>query len=65
MTVKDVERALLNIKDNQNDSERAHVLEDEMWHSVLIAVARGSKKAKELAKAALRSEKIEFRRWYA
>ena len=64
MTVNDVEKIIKDIQDIK-DQEAAHSREDELHQKVLDAIARGSKNAKELAKAALKTNKLNFGRWCA
>jgi hypothetical protein len=44
------------------DDEAAHSMEDDLFKDVLMAIAKGSKKAQALAREALKSVKIEFPR---
>jgi hypothetical protein len=61
----DVEARLAEIVAQSDDNERAHVLEDDLWLNVLLAIARGSDEAQEMAKLAVTSRDIEFSRWYS
>ncbi len=65
MEVKDIRKKIAEIRDKSTDNESAHAAEDKLWQSVLSAIAKGHPRAKELARAALRSTKIEFDRWYS
>lgn len=65
MTVKEILKRVAEIKQAKGDDEKAHGLEDQLYHDVLVAIARGSKKADELALAALETRYIEFSRWCA
>jgi hypothetical protein len=47
------------------DSEAAHKLEDELYHGVLVEIAKGESHAAELARAALRSRELTFKRYCA
>jgi len=47
------------------DDEAAHCAEDSLRREVLEAIAAGSPHARELAEMALRTEGIDFSRWYA
>lgn len=64
-TVEIIEGRLSMIKAHSNDPEAAHSLEDDLFVSTLLAIAKGSDNPKELAKAALKSTKIKFPRWYS
>lgn len=44
------------------DDEKAHGMEDDLLRDVLKAIAKGSKKSRELAQEALKSLQIEFPR---
>ncbi|MGA2412755.1 MAG: hypothetical protein ABSG46_20525 [Candidatus Binataceae bacterium] len=46
----------------QGDFEKAHVLEDDLYKSVLFDVARGSADARKKASVALTSQHIDFAR---
>ena len=63
MQVVDIKRLLRDIR--KEDDEKAHILEDKMFVMVLKAVASGTENAQALAKEALKSQKINFCRWYA
>lgn len=65
LTVEDVARALAEIVEKAGDDESAHGMEDGLHQRVLRAVAAGHPDARILAAAALRTEAIEFCRWYA
>lgn len=49
----------------EEDDEVAHEIEDQFHVEVLQAYASGEAKTPDLAKIALSSLKIKFRRWYA
>lgn len=65
MTVKQIEKRLEEIKASCEDYEHAHSEEDSLFEDVLKAIARGHQGAAELAKAALKSKKIDFTRYCA
>jgi Ser/Thr protein kinase RdoA (MazF antagonist) len=50
---------------HSGDTERAHALEDELYHAVLVEIAKGESYAAELARAALRSRQLTFKRYCA
>lgn len=50
---------------DEGDSEGAHAAQDEIYIEVLKVIASGAENARELAKEALKCEKMEFSRWYA
>lgn len=63
MTINDVKQRVECIRSQADtDWERAHGLEDALFLDVLIAIARGSKNAKQLAKTSLESKKLDFAR---
>jgi len=47
------------------DDEKAHGLEDQLYADVLKAVAAGSTYSQQLARLALNSHLIRFKRWAA
>lgn len=57
--------AIASAVDDERDAEKAHGLEDELWHDVLIAIAAGAFHARALAGEALKSREIAFPRHYA
>lgn len=65
LTVEDVARRLAEIHAQRNDDEVAHGMADDLYRDVLAAIANGAPDAEILAAAALRSETIDFARWYA
>jgi hypothetical protein len=44
------------------DDEKAHGAEDDLFRDVLKAIAKGSKKSRELAREALKSLEVRFTR---
>jgi hypothetical protein len=66
MTVKDVEARVAEIRALAHDPEAAHSREDSLWAEVLDTIASGwSDDPRNLAYAALQTQKIEFARWCA
>jgi hypothetical protein len=68
MTDGDVRAALADMQrvmDERDDDESAHVMEKNLWHDVLQAIASGATNARELAATALKSDDIDFSRWFA
>lgn len=65
LTVEDVARRLAEIHATRGDDESAHGMEDSLRADVLAAIAAGTPDARTLAAAALRSDQIDFARWYA
>lgn len=65
MTIKDVKDSVKRIEEVKMDDERAHSMEDNLHQTVLKAVAEGASNADKLAKEALKSLKIDFKRWCA
>ena len=65
VTVEAIQAMVKKIAEVADDPENAHGREDNLWQTVLEAIAAGAPDAIELAKAALESQKIEFPHWYA
>jgi len=65
MTVDDVRERVENIRQAAFDDEVAHGMEDELYAEVLKAIANGADSPEKLAAEALKTEKIEFSRWYS
>lgn len=49
----------------ERDDEGAHCTEDAIRHDVLAAIAGGAPDAPALAAEALKTDDLEFSRWYA
>jgi len=49
----------------KDDPESAHIVQDDLWYSVLVAIAEGTENASELARAALQVIDIDYPRWHA
>lgn len=65
LTVRETAQRVEDIRNTQDDFERAHDMEDELWHDVLTAIATGHKYARTLACAALATREIPFNRYTA
>lgn len=66
MEIKDVIDGVKEIKEEQSDPEVAHLLEDNLYEQVLTEIAFGKcSNSKKIAKEALKTKDIPFRRWYA
>jgi hypothetical protein len=65
LTVQEVERRVAEIEKHRADDERAHMLEDLLREDVLQAIAIGNVDPAALANAALKTNDIDFGRWYA
>lgn len=68
MTPADVHRCVMQIQKLANDDnyEDAHLLEDELYLSVLSAIADGScDNPAECARTAIKAAKIDFSRYHA
>jgi len=66
MNVKDVQGLVDEVARNKADDEHAHGLEDEMYRSVLAAIADGAAEDPAgMARLALSAGDIEFARWRA
>ena len=64
-TLDDVKRRVQGIAAVAGDDEVAHSREDDLHQDVLRAVAAGHPDSGKLARAALRTRRIMFKRWYA
>ena len=60
-----VRKEVKKIEKESWDNEAAHADEDELYYRVLKQVAMGNPHSQELAKEALKTQKIDFSRWYA
>lgn len=65
MTIEQVKMVVKQIEGEMGDNEAAHGDEDRLYVAVLEAIADGSPDAQELAKEALKANKLEYDRWYA
>ena len=66
MEIKDVIDQVKEIKEEQSDPEVAHLLEDSLYEQVLHDIAFGKcSNSKKIAKEALKTKDIPFRRCYA
>lgn len=63
MTISEVKKQVAYMKTIIHDDEAAHQCEDNLWQSVLQAIAEGAENPVELAKAALETKDIGFSRW--
>lgn len=61
--VQDVRQQVDEIRVNRRDDEKAHSMEDRLHADVLRAVVRGEPEAKEMARVALTTNRINFGRW--
>lgn len=66
MTIDDVRKRVEAIRQvaEAEDDETAHGMEDELYAEVLKAIANGADNPDKLASEALKTEKIEFFRWF-
>ena len=66
MNIKQVRERLKKIEEVKSDCESAHSYEDGMWRAVLQAIANGeAEDPAALARECLKSEDIDFERWFA
>lgn len=65
MTIEEVRKRVSDIRDTVDDPETAHSAEDQLHQDVLQAIADGAAEPRLLARAALKTLKLEFSRWYA
>lgn len=62
ISVGEVNARVAQLAEDADDFEAAHAEEDGIWKAALLAIAQGAGNPRELARAALRSEEIEFQR---
>jgi hypothetical protein len=61
-----VRRRVARVESLAGDDEEAHAEEDDLYLSVLLAIAAGDvANPRGLAAEAVRTKKIKFARWYA
>jgi hypothetical protein len=65
MDVKGVEKRVREIRRIKKDYEAAHAREDDLYEDVLRTIAEGAENAQGLARAALKTKKIDFPRYTA
>jgi hypothetical protein len=65
MLLSEVSERVDFIRAIAGDHEAAHSAQDDLYRSVLAAIADGAENARDLAAVALAVEAIEFHRWYA
>jgi hypothetical protein len=67
MTQADILSAIAEIKElAKDDNENAHIKEDQLYYSVLRAIANGTaENAQEWASLVLTTKDFDFDRWYA
>ena len=66
MTQQEARARVNAIKSVMHDPEHAHILEDELYADIVRYVAEEAPEPfKSVAKEALRTEKLDFARWYA
>ena len=65
LTLEKVEKYVEEIVKNSNDNDYAHVQEDNLYIRFTKHIERtGNKKQKAMAKAILKTKKIDFERFY-
>lgn len=67
LTVEKIKVRLAEIRSVADDDERAHIWEKDLWADTLRAIALHSDcpASRALAEEALKSQDIEFARWFA
>ena len=65
MTEKEIYRRIKEITEKANHYEAAHVLEDALMIDFIKFIASERKQFSKLAKLILRTELIDFPRWYS
>lgn len=65
MNVKAIQKQIQKIEElSMNDSEASHAEEDWLYLKVLRAIARGAPNARDLAREALKTQKLGLVRYY-
>ena len=63
MNVEEVAKRVQDVIDNRNDSEYAHMLEDDLWQEVLMDISNGdTDDPKAIANEALKTTLVDFSR---
>lgn len=65
ITIKDIREALESIKEQSNDSDVAHSMEDELLIDTLISIQNGAENPVQLAKETLKVLFIDYSKYYA
>lgn len=68
LTIESVKRRVQEIRDNVNDYEKAHGLEDKLYYEVLVDIGNNlpsNNYYHKLIKEAVKAHKIEFSRYTA
>jgi hypothetical protein len=65
MTPDEVRERVAAIRNRAHDPEGAHADEDNLWMDVLTAISGGADNPADLAREAVKSNEIDFTRWYA
>jgi len=65
MTIDEVRERVDDIRHGAGDDETAHGMEDNLYIDVLEAIANGAGNPEKLAAEALKTQEIEFYRWYS
>lgn len=62
MTVEQIREEIEKIKASNPDDEAQHGMEDDLYLAVLTAIANGALNPTELAREAIKTQEMEFRR---
>ncbi len=65
MDVDEVRERVAEIAKKAGDPEVAHIAEDTLWLAVLQNIAESDCEHAELAREAIKTDDLEFSRWYA
>lgn len=65
MNIESIKAEVEQIKANAHDPEVAHRMEKDLHFEVLTAISDGAENARELAAEALKTDLLDFPRWYA
>lgn len=64
MKPQDVIQEVERIRAMGDNEPEAHIREDDLWRAVLTAIAGGARQPHRLAEEALKTQDIDFCRWY-
>ena len=66
MTVEEIRERVQQIEEyaRRQSNDEAHVDEDDLYLDTLRAIAEGASNARELAREALKANRLGYERWY-
>lgn len=65
LTVKDIKESIASIRESKDDSERAHLMEDELLIETLVSIVNGAENPRTLARNALKVLMVGYTKYYA